>query len=142
MSTTDTEDHKFDKQAVFVHSIDENRMLKSGRAYCIGGDRNSVSFKSDDNEFPGMMIGVDDSLEPGKVFRRISPPYPADGDLEVIHGGEHGEDTTTVIFNEQKYGRIFDNKHIRGDVKDDFLEFYRRDKVRYEPVSTENRIAP
>lgn len=127
MPRYDTDDHLFDQEAVFVHSRDEVALLKSYRAYGEIDNKGGrvIRLTPDDPQFPGLRLGVDDRLEPGKFYRRTSPPFPFNEEL-VITRGEHGEGTATVRFPARRIGMAFDKIGTDEELRDHFRQWYMR----------------
>ena len=135
-----TDPNQFDKESVFFHSKTEYDMIKSGRAaYGEGESRYPAKFKADDPDYPGLKIGVDDGLEPGKPYRRTYPAPVPDEDLRIVHGGEYGDDGVAVIQDSLKKGLIFDASRnlSEQELKDEYREWHYRSATTYEPWKPE-----
>lgn len=82
-------DQYLDRVAVFVHPDTLAGLFKANRLEYrrIGGvglgAGSEVYFCDLDREYPGKRVCIDDTLEPGKVYTRVSPPELRDEDLRI-----------------------------------------------------------
>jgi hypothetical protein len=137
---------KLDLEALFMHSATRHQFFKDGRIEYREMDGGLPFFVAHDPEFPGKMIVVSDHLEPGKVFRRTSPPVITEDDFRFVPGepGDRpdGESPVTVYCDRLKIRKVFEKKH--ADNKELVFGWFRRDFEHrhsdYLPVDTETEI--
>lgn len=96
-------DQYLDRVAVFVHPDTLAVMFKANRLEYrrIGGvglgAGSEVYFCDLDREYPGKRVCIDDTLEPGKVYTRVSPPELHDEDMRLEDSvGPAGEPMVTA----------------------------------------------
>lgn len=128
-------DQYLDRVAMFVHPDTLAVMFKANRLEYrrIGGvglgAGSEVYFCDLDREYPGKRVCIDDTLEPGKVYTRVSPPELRDEDLRIEDtAGPSG--VPMVIAHCDKAGMSF---NFDANIpRDKMLDFIRREYAKHE----------
>lgn len=128
-------DERLDREAVFAHPETIDLLFIAGRlaisddagsAYC------ATHFAASDREWPGKRICPNDTLTPGKVYKRISPEPLADADFAVLRSSTpDGKPTITLSCPKADMGIMFDAGTPRSVMLEHFRTVYQQSRSRF-----------
>ena len=122
---------------VFFHSKTEAEMMRAGRI--VPNDRGpGYKFSREEAQYPGLFVGVNDDLEPGKAYCQISPPPISDGEIEIERNEfRFGKNVVAAFAQKEKIGFAFDDTgQSDEEVRSHFRAMRDKRQTRYEPWST------
>lgn len=133
----ETADERLDREAVFVHPSTIDDLFIAGRLFLsddAGCSEEPIYFAASDREYPGKRVCGNDTLAPGRVYRRISPEPLANDDFAVVKSTTpDGKPTITLSCPKADMGVMFEAGTPKQDMLEHFRDVYQESRARYLP---------
>lgn len=133
----ETADERLDREAVFVHPDMITDLFIAGRLSIsddAGSSEDATYFAASDREWPGKRVCGNDTLAPGKFYKRISPEPLADADFAVVRSTTpDGKPTITLSCPKADMGIMFDVGTPKYVMLEHFRDTYQQARARYLP---------
>lgn len=131
----ETADERLDREAVFVHPDTIDDLFIAGRIAITddgGSSEDALYFAASDREWPGKRVCGNDTLSPGRVYRRISPEPLADADFAVLRSTTpDGKPTITLSCPKADMGIMFEAGTPKSAMLEHFRTVYQQSRSRF-----------
>lgn len=133
----ETADERLDREAVFMHPSTIDDLFVAGRLSLsddAGTSEEPIYFAVSDREWPGKRACGNDTLAPGRIYRRISPEPLADSDFAVVKSSTpDGKPTITLTCAKADMDIMFEAGTPKPAMLEHFRDRYQESRTRYLP---------